>query len=267
MTIRLDSVERAIADVAAGQAVVVVDDEDRENEGDLIFAAAKATRELMAFTIRHSSGVICVPMPAEMLDRLEIPLMTPHNKDRLRTAYTISVDARDGVTTGISAADRAHTCRVLADSATEPWEITRPGHVFPLRYREGGVLVRRGHTEAAVDLARMAGLTPVVVLVEVVNDDGTMKRGQQLRDFADEHGLVLVSIEQLVHYRRRTESHVERVAETRLPTRFGDFTAVGYRISIDGSEHIALVYGDPTALSDGTPVLTRVHSECLTGDV
>ena len=154
----------------------MVDDEDRENEGDIIFAASKATPELMAFTIRYSSGVICVPMPADMLDRLEIPLMTPHNKDKLRTAYTISVDARDGVTTGISAADRAHTVRVLADSATEPWEITRPGHVFPLRYREGGVLVRRGHTEAAVDLARLAGLTPAGVLVEIVNDDGTMKR-------------------------------------------------------------------------------------------
>ena len=171
----------------------------------------------MAFTIRYSSGVICVPMPGTMLDRLEIPLMTPHNRDRMRTAYTISVDARDGVSTGISAADRAHTVKTLADSATEPWEITRPGHVFPLRYRDGGVLSRRGHTEAAVDLARMAGLTPVGVLVEVVNDDGTMKRGQQLRDFADEHELKLISIEQMVHHRRRTESHVERVAETRLP--------------------------------------------------
>jgi 3,4-dihydroxy 2-butanone 4-phosphate synthase/GTP cyclohydrolase II len=265
--IRLDRVEDAIADIAAGKAVVVVDDEDRENEGDLIFAAAKATPELMAFTIRHSSGVICVPMPGDMLDRLEIPLMTPHNKDRLRTAYTISVDARDDVTTGISAADRAHTARVLADSATEPWEITRPGHVFPLRYREGGVLVRRGHTEAAVDLARMAGLTPAGVLVEVVNDDGTMKRGQDLRDFADEHGLRLISIEQLVHHRRRTERHVERVAETRLPTKYGDFTAFGYRITVDDSEHVALVHGDPASFADGEPVLTRVHSECLTGDV
>ena len=244
-TIRLDPVEEAIADIAAGKAVVVVDDEDRENEGDIIFAASKATPELMAFTIRHSSGVICVPMPADMLDRLEIPLMTPHNKDRMRTAYTISVDARDGVTTGISAADRAHTARVLADSASEPWEVTRPGHVFPLRYREGGVLVRRGHTEAAVDLARMAGLTPAGVLVEVVNDDGTMKRGPELREFADEHGLKMISIEQMVHYRRRTESHVVRVAETVLPTSHGDFTAFGYRITVDGSEHVALVYGDP----------------------
>ena len=263
-TVRLDSVERAIADIAAGKAVVVVDDEDRENEGDIIFAASKATPELMAFTIRHSSGVICVPMPADMLDRLEIPLMTPHNKDKLRTAYTISVDARDGVSTGISAADRAHTARTLADSATEPWEITRPGHVFPLRYREGGVLVRRGHTEAAVDLATLAGLTPAGVLVEVVNDDGTMKRGPELREFADEHALAMISIEDLVRYRRRHERHVQRAAETRLPTEFGDFTAVGYRITIDDSEHIALVYGD---ISGPEPVLTRVHSECLTGDV
>jgi len=267
MTIRLDRVEDAIADIAAGKAVVVVDDEDRENEGDIIFAASKATPELMAFTIRYSSGVICVPMPADMLDRLEIPLMTPHNKDKLRTAYTISVDARDGVSTGISAADRAHTCRVLADSATEPWEITRPGHVFPLRYREGGVLVRRGHTEAAVDLAMLAGLTPAGVLVEIVNDDGTMKRAPQLREFADEHGLKMISIDDLVHYRRRTENHVERVAETRLPTAHGDFTAFGYKISIDDSEHVALVYGDPAELKSGEPVLTRVHSECLTGDV
>ena len=268
MTVRLDSIDRAVADIAAGRAVVVVDDEDRENEGDIIFAASKATPELMAFTIRHSSGVICVPMPAAMLDRLEIPLMTPHNKDRLRTAYTISVDARDGVTTGISAADRAHTARVLADSATEPWEVTRPGHVFPLRYREGGVLVRRGHTEAAVDLARMAGLTPAGVLVEVVNDDGSMKRGPELREFADEHGLAMISIEDLVRHRHRTEMLVERVADTRLPTRFGDFRAFGYRSRVDGGEHLALVHGDlAAATAAGEPVLARVHSECLTGDV
>ncbi|HET7432450.1 MAG TPA: bifunctional 3,4-dihydroxy-2-butanone-4-phosphate synthase/GTP cyclohydrolase II [Nocardioides sp.] len=264
MSIRLDSVERAIADIAAGKAVVVVDDEDRENEGDLIFAAAKATPELMAFTIRHSSGVICVPMPAEMLDRLEIPLMTPHNRDRMRTQFTISVDARDGVSTGISAADRAHTARVLADSATEPWEITRPGHIFPLRYADGGVLSRRGHTEAAVDLARLAGLTPAGVLVEIVNDDGSMKRAPQLREFADEHGLAMISIDDLVRHRHRTEDLVERVAQTRLPTRHGEFTAYGYRSRIDGSEHLALAYGD---LGGAEPVLARVHSECLTGDV
>ena len=263
----LDTIEEALADIAVGMAVVVVDDEDRENEGDLIFAASRATPELMAFTIRHSSGVICVPMPADMLDRLEIPLMTPHNRDKLRTAYTISVDARDGVSTGISAADRAHTARVLADSATEPWELTRPGHVFPLRYREGGVLNRRGHTEAAVDLARMAGLTPAGVLVELVNDDGTMKRGTEIREFCDEHGLKMISIEQMVHYRRRTESHVQRLARTTLPTRHGAFTAFGYRITTDGSEHVALVHGDPADLAGDEPVLTRGHSECLTGDV
>ncbi|HEU4566700.1 MAG TPA: bifunctional 3,4-dihydroxy-2-butanone-4-phosphate synthase/GTP cyclohydrolase II [Marmoricola sp.] len=262
--VRLDPVERAIADIAAGRAVVVVDDEGRENEGDIIFAAAKATPELMAFTIRHSSGVICVPMPGDMLDRLEIPLMTPHNRDKLRTAYTISVDARDGVSTGISAADRAHTIRTLCDSATEPYELVRPGHVFPLRYHEGGVLRRRGHTEAAVDLCKLAGLTPAGVLVEVVNDDGTMRRAPELRAFADEHGLAMISIEDLVRYRRRHEVLVERKAETRLPTKYGDFTAYGYTVTVDGSEHIALVYGD---VSGSEPVLTRVHSECLTGDV
>ncbi|HSE54536.1 MAG TPA: 3,4-dihydroxy-2-butanone-4-phosphate synthase, partial [Nocardioidaceae bacterium] len=219
--VRLDSVEEAIADIAAGKAVVVVDDEDRENEGDLVFAASKSTPALMAFTIRYSSGVICAPMTAETLDRLGIPLMTPHNRDRHRTAYTVSVDARDGITTGISAADRSRTVRVLNDSATEPFEVTQPGHVFPLRYQEGGVLVRPGHTEAAVDLARLAGLSPAGVISEIVNDDGTMKRGQELRDFADEHGLKMISIEQMVHYRRRTESHVERLAETVLPTRHG----------------------------------------------
>ena len=262
--VRLDTVEDAVAAIAAGRAVVVVDDEDRENEGDIIFAAARATPELLAFTIRYSSGVICVPMVAETLDRLGIPLMTPHNRDRHRTAYTVSVDARDGVTTGISAADRAHTVRTLIDSATEPFEVTQPGHVFPLRYTEGGVLVRPGHTEAAVDLARLAGLTPAGVIAEVVNDDGTMMRGPQLREFADEHGLPLISIEDLIHHRRRHENHVERAAETRLPTKAGDFTAYGYRITIDGSEHVALVHGD---IDDGYDVLTRVHSECLTGDV
>jgi 3,4-dihydroxy-2-butanone 4-phosphate synthase len=186
---RLDAVERAIADIAAGRAVVVVDDADRENEGDIIFAASKATTALMAFTIRHTSGVICVPMPGEDLDRLQLPLMTAQNKERMRTAFTVSVDVRDGVTTGISAADRARTVRALVDSATEPYELARPGHIFPLRYAEGGVLRRPGHTEAAVDLARLAGLAPVGVLAEVVNDDGTMARLPALRAFADKHGL------------------------------------------------------------------------------
>ena len=262
--VRLDSVEQAIADIAAGKPVIVVDDEDRENEGDIIFAAEMATPKLMAFTVRYSSGVICVPMAPELLDRLDIPLMTAHNQDKMRTAYAVSVDARHGVTTGISATDRARTARVLADPTTKPGELTRPGHVFPLRYRDGGVLVRRGHTEAAVDLAKLAGLAPAGVLVEVVNDDGTMKRGPQLREFADVHGLAMISIEDLVQYRRRHEVLVERVAETRLPTAQGEFTGYGYRVPVDGTEHIALVYGNVTGPA---PVLTRVHSECLTGDV
>ncbi|MCA2178725.1 bifunctional 3,4-dihydroxy-2-butanone-4-phosphate synthase/GTP cyclohydrolase II [Nonomuraea glycinis] len=260
----LDPIERAIDDIRAGKAVVVVDDENRENEGDIIFAASKATPELLAFTIRHTSGVICVPMEGPELDRLGLPLMVFHNKERLRTAYTISVDARDGVTTGISAADRARTIRALTDSATEPNELVRPGHIFPLRYHVGGVLARRGHTEAAVDLARLAGLTPAGVLAEVVNDDGTMARLPELRAFADEHDLALVSIEQLVDHRRRTESMVTRVAETILPNVHGMWRAYGYASALDGGEHLALVYGD---LDNGENVLVRAHSECLTGDV
>ena len=264
LPVRLDSVERAVADVRAGKAVVVVDAEDREDEGDLVFAASKATSDLLAFTIRWTSGVVCVPVEGEVLDRLAIPLMTPHNRERMRTAYTISVDARDGITTGISAADRARTVRVLVDSATEPYELVQPGHVFPLRARPGGVLVRPGHTEASVDLARLAGLTPAGVIAEIVNDDGSMKRGQDLRDFADGHGLAMISIADLVLHRRRHEQHVERVAVTRLPTEFGEFTAYGYRSRVDGTEHVALVLG---TVSDDRPVLTRLHSECLTGDV
>ena len=266
---RLDDVERAIADIAAGRAVVVVDDADRENEGDIIFAASKATAALMAFTIRHTSGVICVPMPGEELDRLQLPLMTAQNKERMRTAFTVSVDARDGVSTGISAADRARTVRTLVDSATEPYELVRPGHIFPLRYAEGGVLRRPGHTEAAVDLARLAGLAPAGVLAEVVNDDGTMARLPALRAFADEHGLALISIAQLIEYRRHSERMVRRVVETRMPNQFGEWRALGYLSSVDGTEHLALVLGDigadGAAGADG--VLVRMHSECLTGDV
>jgi len=264
MTLRLDSIERAIDDIAAGKVVVVVDDEDRENEGDLIFAASKTTPELMTFMIRWTSGVICAPVTGDVLDRLGIPLMAPHNRERMRTAFTVSVDARDGVTTGISAADRARTVRVLVDSATEPYEIVQPGHVFPLRYREGGVLTRPGHTEAAVDLARLAGLTPAGVLCEIVNDDGTMKRGAALREFADEHDLAMIAIADLISYRRRHESQIVRIAEIRLPTEFGLFTGYGYRNLVDDTEHIALVHGD---IGDGTDVVTRLHSECLTGDV
>jgi 3,4-dihydroxy 2-butanone 4-phosphate synthase/GTP cyclohydrolase II len=261
--VELDSIERALADLKAGKAIVVVDDEDRENEGDIIFAASKATPELMGFLVRHSSGYVCAPMTGETLDRLGIPLMTAHNREMMRTAYTISVDARDGVTTGISAADRARTCRVLADSATEPFELVQPGHVLPLRAVNGGVLERPGHTEAAVDLTRLAGLTPGGVIGEVINDDGTLMRLPELRAFADEHGLALVSIEDLKVYRRLHESQVVRLAETRLPTEFGEFTALGYRDTVSGAEHIALVYGEPAAAG----ALVRVHSECLTGDV
>ncbi len=259
----LDPIERAVEEIAAGHAVVVVDDENRENEGDLIFAASKATPELMAFLVRHTSGLVCAPITGEILDRLAVPLMTPHNRERMRTAYTISVDARDGITTGISAADRTKTVRVLADSATEPFELVQPGHILPLRYREGGVLARAGHTEAAVDLARLAGLTPAGVIAEIVHDDGTMMRAEALRSFADEHGLAMVSIEDLITYRRRYESQVVRETQTVLPTEFGTFKVYGYRNEIDDTEHLALVYGD---IGDGTGVLTRMHSECLTGD-
>ncbi len=262
-SVRLDSIERAIADFRDGKAIVVVDDEDRENEGDIIFAASKATPELMAFLVRYSSGLICAPITGEILDRLAIPLMTPHNREKMRTAYTVSVDARDGITTGISATDRARTCRVLADSATEPFELNQPGHIIPLRAKPGGVLERAGHTEAAVDFARLAGLTPAGVIGEVLNDDGTLMRAPELRAFADEHGIALVSIEDLQVHRRLHESQVDRLATTRLPTEFGEFAAHGYRDRIEGSEHIALVHGDP-----GTEdVLVRIHSECLTGDV
>ncbi|MCW2861273.1 MAG: 3,4-dihydroxy-2-butanone 4-phosphate synthase [Actinoallomurus sp.] len=260
----LDEVAQAVQDIAAGRPVVVVDDADRENEGDIIFAAAKATPELLTFTIRYSSGVICVPMEGADLDRLHIPLMTAQNRERMRTAYTVSVDARDGVSTGISAADRARTIRRLCDSATEPYELVRPGHIFPLRYHEGGVLRRRGHTEAAVDLARLAGLTPAGVLAEVVNDDGTMARLPQLEVFAKEHDLKLISIEQLAEHRKRTERVVERVTETRIPNRYGMWRAVGYASAVDGGEHVALVLGE---IGDGEDVLVRAHSECLTGDV
>jgi 3,4-dihydroxy 2-butanone 4-phosphate synthase / GTP cyclohydrolase II len=260
----LDDVNRAIEDIAAGRPVIVVDDENRENEGDIIFAAAGATPELLAFTIRHTSGVICAPMRGEALDRLHLPLMTPQNTERMRTAFTVTVDARDGVTTGISAADRATTIRKLVDPGATYQDFVKPGHIFPLRYAEGGVLARPGHTEAAVDLARLAGLPEAGVLAEVVNDDGTMARLPRLREFADAHGLALISIEQLIDYRRRTETLVTQVAATHLPNAHGDWRAYGYRSHPGGVEHVALVLGD---LGDGTDVLTRVHSECLTGDV
>jgi len=260
----LDDIDRAIKDIAEGRPVVVVDDANRENEGDIILAAATATPELLAFMIRYTSGVICVPLPGAELDRLQLPLMTSQNTERMRTAFTLSVDARDGVSTGISAADRATTIARLVDPKTAAYDLVRPGHVFPLRYAEGGVLRRPGHTEAAVDLARLAGLPEAGVLAEVVNDDGTMARLPELRKFASSHGLALISIEQLIAYRRRTERHVTRQAQTRLPNDFGLWQAFGYRHEIDGTEYVALVLGD---VAGGTHVLTRLHSECLTGDV
>jgi 3,4-dihydroxy 2-butanone 4-phosphate synthase / GTP cyclohydrolase II len=262
--VRLDSVERAVADIAAGRPVVVVDDANRENEGDIVFAASKATPELMAFTIKYARGLICVPMLGDDLDRLQLPPMTSDNQEHMGTAFTISVDARDGITTGISAADRARTVRVLVDSATEPYEVVRPGHIFPLRYADGGVLRRAGHTEAAVDLARLAGLTPAGVVAEIFNDDGTMARLPELRAFADEHDLALITIAQLIDFRRHSEQIVRRVVETQLPNEHGDWRALGYQNSVDGTEHVALVLGD---VGDGSDILVRVHSECLTGDV
>ena len=262
--VRLDTVERAVEDIAAGRPVVVVDDEDRENEGDLVFAAAKVTPELVGFMVRHTSGVICVSMEGPALDRLELPPMTMVNEDRKGTAYAVSVDAREGITTGISAADRAHTIATLVDPRTSPRHLTRPGHVFPLRAVPGGVLRRTGHTEAGVDLARLAGLFPAGVLCELVHDDGSMMRAAACRAFADEHGLAMISIADLIAYRRRTENLVVREAETVLPTRYGTFRAIGYRTLVDGNEHIALVLGE---IDPQRPVLVRVHSECLTGDV
>ncbi|MEV2274932.1 bifunctional 3,4-dihydroxy-2-butanone-4-phosphate synthase/GTP cyclohydrolase II [Nocardiopsis sp. NPDC049922] len=269
----LDSIDEAIADFAAGRAIVVVDDEDRENEGDIIFAAELATPELLAFMIRHTSGVVCVPMEGGDLDRLDLPLMTARNEESLRTAYTVTVDAREGVTTGISAADRAHTIRLLASTDSRPVDFVRPGHILPLRAHPGGVLARRGHTEASTDFARLAGLRPAGVLAEVVNDDGTMARLPRLRAFADEHGLKLVSVEQLAAHRvalghdltpeQATPPLVTRMVETRMPNRHGEWRAIGFKGTADGAEHVALVYGD---LTDGTDVLTRLHSECLTGD-
>jgi 3,4-dihydroxy 2-butanone 4-phosphate synthase/GTP cyclohydrolase II len=260
----LDDVDRAVKDIAEGRPVLVVDDEDRENEGDIIFAASMATAELLAFTIRHSSGVICVPMREADLIRLQLPQMTSHNTEQHRTAFTVSVDAADGISTGISAADRATTIGRLVDPATTAADLVRPGHVFPLRYTEGGVLCRAGHTEAAVDLARLAGLPEAGVLAEVMNDDGTMARLPELRAFADAHGLALISIGQLIAYRRRTERQLSRQARTTIPTAYGQWQAYGYRHDIDGTEHVALALGD---VAGGTDVLTRLHSECLTGDV
>ncbi|MEV8353788.1 bifunctional 3,4-dihydroxy-2-butanone-4-phosphate synthase/GTP cyclohydrolase II [Streptomyces niveus] len=263
----LDPVERAIMDIAAGRPVVVVDDEDRENEGDLIVAAEKATPEIIAFMMRECRGMICAPMEGADLDRLELPQMVDHNTESMRTAFTVTVDAAPahGVTTGISASDRATTLRLLAaGDAAVPGDFVRPGHIFPLRAKPGGVLARNGHTEAAVDLARLAGLRPAGAIVEIAGEDGVMLRLPELIPFARKHGLSIISIEDLIAYRRAAEPTVRREAEISLPTAYGEFTAYGYRSTVDGVEHVALVHGD---IGDGSDVLVRVHSECLTGDV
>ncbi|MEU0396683.1 bifunctional 3,4-dihydroxy-2-butanone-4-phosphate synthase/GTP cyclohydrolase II [Streptomyces sp. NPDC006208] len=262
----LDPVEQAIRDIAAGRPVVVVDDEDRENEGDLVIAAEKATPEVIAFMMSECRGLICAPMEGDELDRLELPQMVERNTESMQTAFTVSVDAgpAHGVTTGISAADRATTLRLLADGKSEATDFVRPGHIFPLRAKPGGVLVRNGHTEAAVDLARLAGLRPAGAIVEIAGEDGVMLRLPELVPFARKHGLTIISIEDLIAYRRSSEPTVKREAEVNLPTSFGRFTAYGYRSTTDGIEHVALVHGD---IGDGEDLLVRVHSECLTGDI
>jgi 3,4-dihydroxy 2-butanone 4-phosphate synthase / GTP cyclohydrolase II len=260
----LARIEDAVAVIADGGMVIVVDDEDRENEGDLVMAAEAADQAALAFIVNHTSGVVCVPMLGEDLQRLAIPMMVARNEDPKGTAYTVSVDARAGVATGISAADRARTIQVLADPSSGPEDVGRPGHVFPLRYQPGGVLRRAGHTEAAVDLVRMAGRGTAGVIAELVNPDGTMQTMDDLERFAAEHGLLIVSIAELIAHRRQHESIVERVVETVLPTPYGEWRLIGYRSTVDEIEHVALVLGAVDAQSD---VLVRMHSECLTGDV
>lgn len=258
-----ETIEPAVEAFKRGEFVVVIDDPDRENEGDLIIAADHATPEKLAFMIRHTSGIICVPMHAERLDELRLPQMVSDNTEPWKTAFTVSVDHLPDTTTGISAEDRSATIRALIDPATPSEAFCRPGHIFPLRYRPGGVLKRAGHTEATIDLAEMAGLYPAGVLSEIVNDDGTVAKGQQLFDFAQEHKLHVVTITDLVRYRRRREKLVERVSQARLPTKAGLFEAHVYRSVLDDIEHFALVRGD---VGSG-PTLVRVHSECLTGDI
>jgi 3,4-dihydroxy 2-butanone 4-phosphate synthase/GTP cyclohydrolase II len=255
----------AIAAIGRGEMVVVVDDEDRENEGDLIMAAEFATPEKIAFFLAHTSGLICVPMEGERLDQLDLPLMVTSNTESQRTAFTVTVDYRHGTTTGISAADRAATIRALIDPQTRPSDLSRPGHILPLRYRPGGVLKRGGHTEAAVDLARAAHLYPAGVLCEVVNEDKTgMARLAELERFCERHGLLLVSIADLIRYRRQKDKLVKRIAEARVPTELGEFTCFAYESLLDGEQHLAMVKG---AVQGEENVLVRVHSECLTGDV
>ncbi|UCE98166.1 MAG: bifunctional 3,4-dihydroxy-2-butanone-4-phosphate synthase/GTP cyclohydrolase II [Dehalococcoidia bacterium] len=258
------SIGEAVEDIKEGKFVIVVDDEDRENEGDLVMAAEKVTPEAINFMAKYGRGLICVPLTGERLDELKIPMMVTDNTSRFTTAFTVSVEAKHGTSTGISAADRAMTVQVLVNDATKPEDLLMPGHMFPLRAREGGVLVRAGQTEAAIDLARLADLKPAGVLCEIMNEDGTMARLPQLEIFSQKFKLKIISVADIIAYRRRTEKLVHKVAEAKLPTRYGDFTAIAYKSDIDNDEHLALVMGN---IKTKKPVLVRVHSECLTGDI
>ena len=258
------TIEEAIADIRAGRMVVVVDSPDRENEGDLVMAAECVTPEAINFMARHARGLICLTLTPERCDELGLPMMTQLNRTPYGTAFTVSIEARSGVSTGISAADRAHTIRVAVDPATRPEDLIQPGHVFPLRARPHGVLERTGQTEASVDLARMAGFSGAGVICEVMNDDGDMARVPDLVAYCEQHGLKMMTVADLIAYRHRSEKLVERIASAQLPTRYGDFVAHGYRSMIDGQHHVALVMGDVDGAQD---VLVRVHSECVTGDV
>jgi len=258
-------IEDAVAAIGRGEIVIVVDDEDRENEGDLIMAAEFATPDKIAFFLHHTSGVICAPVTRERARELDLPLMVIDNTESMRTAFTVSVDYRHGTSTGISAYDRSATIQALVDPSTRPADLLRPGHIFPLEAREGGVLKRAGHTEAAMDLARMAGVYPAGVLCEIVNDKkDDMARVPELERFADEHGLLMISIADLVRHRRQTEKLVKRIGEARIPTQWGDFTCYAFESVLDGEQHLAFVRG---AVQGQDDVLVRVHSECLTGDV
>ena len=257
------AIEDAVAAIRAGKMVIVVDDEDRENEGDLTIAAEKITPDAINFMARYGRGLICLAMTPERLDELEIPLMVPQNSSRFETAFCVSIEAKNGTTTGISAADRAATVLAASNPATKPSDLLRPGHIFPLRAQSAGVLVRAGQTEAAVDLARIAGLSPAGVICEIMNEDGTMARVPDLTRFARRHDLLMITLADLISYRMRTESLVRRVASTKLPTEYGEFQLHAFENQIDKQTHMALVCGD---ISDGTNVLVRVHSQCLTGD-
>jgi 3,4-dihydroxy 2-butanone 4-phosphate synthase/GTP cyclohydrolase II len=258
------TIEEAIEEIRAGRMLIVVDDEDRENEGDFVMAAEKVTPEAINFMITNGRGLVCVPLSSSRIEALQIPPMAQTNTSEQGTAFHVSVGAKGRITTGISAADRSVTVQALVDEATAPDDLSMPGHVFPLRARPGGVLERAGHTEAAVDLARLAGLAPAGVICEIINTDGTMARRPQLEKVAERFGLKIVTVADLIRYRRQTEHLVDRIATVRMPTRFGEFTAYGYESRVDGTTHVALVAGDVAGKQN---VLVRVHSECLTGDV